>query len=191
MKNNFITGLVLIIPFTLAILLTVWVFNVLSTPFYFLFHAFLQSVVLSNLLSFLSAILVIVATGYLAQYFIVKKAFQFFHRFMQKLPIVRNIYHSVFEVVSVLSREEKGGFSETVLIAYPYRSASIVGFIPRRDIPTADCFADLVPVFIPGTVNPLMGFLSFTKSKYLKSLNINSKEAFIWNISVGGKDPFK
>lgn len=192
MKSYFLTGLALIFPLTLASLLTFWIFYLLSIPFYSIYHSFLTSIFLSRLLSFISVIFVVTTFGFLAEYYIVKKFILIFQKLLGKVPLVRSIYHTAHEVVTVLSRDKQKGFSEPVLVPHPSLKCQIVGFIPRRDIQlhTSLSKSPFIPVFIPGTVNPLMGFMIFTTSEFIKPLNISIKDAFIWNISLGGNDPF-
>lgn len=193
MKNCFITGLVLIFPFTLAILLTGWLFYLLSLPYSSLFHQIFESMFLSRLLSLIAVLLTIVLVGFLGQYYLFNKIGKAVQLLFRKTPFVKSIYHAAHEVVMVLSRDQSKGFSEAVLVNHPSPLSQIVGFVPRRDITLCPSLQKnpLVPIFIPGTVNPFMGFLIFTTNEYIKPLNISTKEAFIWTISLGGKSPEK
>lgn len=193
MKNYFITGLILIFPITLSILLTGWIFYLLSIPYFSLYHLFFDSILLSRLFSFLSVLMTLVITGFLAQYYIVKKVVGAVHALMNKLPLVRSIYHAAYEVVTVLSRDKSKGYSETVLVTHPSPTSKIVGFVPRRDVSLCPSLLNkpLIPVYVPGTVNPLMGFLIFTSEEYVKPLDMSTKDAFIWTVSLGGKCPSK
>jgi uncharacterized membrane protein len=192
MKSYFLTGLALLLPLTIALLLTTWLFYLLSIPFYSIYHHFFANIFLSRLFSFLSVLASVTFVGFFAKYYIVQKIIAAFEGLMKKVPFVRSIYHAAQEVVRVISREEGRGFSEAVLLSHPSPCCRIVGFIPRRDIILHSSLSSspFIPVFVPGTVNPLMGFLVFTTEEYINPLNISTKDAFIWTVSLGGKDPF-
>jgi uncharacterized membrane protein len=143
-------------------------------------------------LSLLSVVALLILVGFIAQNTLIKRAIDLFHQYLLKIPFFKNVYGTMHELIKLVSRPKERAFSETVLINHPSSDIRIVGFIPRRDIVICPSLgSDLIPVYIPGTVNPLMGFLIFTSSKYVKSLSISTKDAFVWTVSLGAKAPFE
>jgi uncharacterized membrane protein len=120
-------------------------------------------------------------TGYLGRLWILSKIWESIHQLLLRIPVVRKIYHSSYEVVSTLLREEKRGFSEVITFPFGDTNAYAIGLLPRRDISTEHH----LPILFPGTPNPLQGFLLFVDEKEVHLSSVSVDKALKWTISIG------
>ena len=112
---------------------------------------------------------------------------RFTERFLNRMPVVRNVYSAVKQILETVLAQQSNAFREAVLVEYPRRGIWAVAFITGRtegevqNVTEEEC----LNIFIPTTPNPTSGFLLFVPKKDLISLNMSTEEAIKMVISGG------
>ena len=112
---------------------------------------------------------------------------RFTERLLNRMPVVRNIYSAVKQILETVLAQQSNAFREAVLVEYPRRGIWAIAFITGRtegevqNITEEEC----LNIFIPTTPNPTSGFLLFVPKKDLISLSMSTEEAIKMVISGG------
>jgi len=189
-RNNFITGVVVLIPIGITIYLTLFLVNILSiilpkelNPNYYLPYE------IPGVEIFISIIL-ITFIGWLSLSFIGKKMLEILNNILKKIPILRTIYSAIVQMTETFTRGE-GSKKNVVLVEYPRKGSWAVGFATKENtIGISDKIKqDLVNVFIPTTPNPTSGFLLMFPKEEVIYLDITFEQASKFIVSAGTSDP--
>jgi uncharacterized membrane protein len=177
-KACFKTGLVILLPLTIAIAVFLWLISVLLEK-----HAFtllwLSRVFACLLLFFFPLIFGLFAA---------KKPFFFFtlDRFFLRLPLLGSVYRFSLEIAKATLGNRKSPFKKASLFSFPQTNSFVLGF-QAGDIPIQIQKKDLVDTcfFIPTAPYPLSNFLLLTKQTELHSLQSSTNDIFQFVISCG------
>ena len=189
-RNNFITGVVVLIPIGITIYLTLFLVNILSiilpkelNPNYYLPYD------IPGVEIFISIIL-ITFIGWLSLSFIGKKMLEILNNILKKIPILRTIYSAIVQMTETFTKGE-GSKKNVVLVEYPRKGSWAVGFATKENtIGISDKIKqDLVNVFIPTTPNPTSGFLLMFPKEEVIYLDISFEQASKFIVSAGTSDP--
>ena len=189
-RNNFITGVVVLIPIGITIYLTLFLVNILSiilpkelNPNYYLPYD------IPGVEIFISIIL-ITFIGWLSLSFIGRNLLKIFEDILKKIPILRTIYSAITQMTETFTKSE-GNTKNVVLVEYPRKGSWAVGFATKEN-PTGitdKLKIDLVNVFIPTTPNPTSGFLLMFPKEEVIYLDITFEQASKFIVSAGTSDP--
>ena len=189
-RNNFITGVVVLIPIGITIYLTLFLVNILSiilpkelNPNYYLPYD------IPGVEIFISIIL-ITFIGWLSLSFIGRKMLEILNNILKKIPILRTIYSAIVQMTETFTKGE-GSKKNVVLVEYPRKGSWAVGFATKENtIGISDKIKqDLVNVFIPTTPNPTSGFLLMFPKEEVIYLDITFEQASKFIVSAGTSDP--
>lgn len=200
MKKLFFTGLVTLLPFTLTLLIVLFVVNIFTTPFQSSVEAILDYYDLldapflffsgADVLYFSSKLFVILALfaftvliGFIAHMVIANSLFRFGDYIIQSIPFVNKVYKSVQEVVQTIFRSKRSSFSQVVLVPFPHSRSYSMGLISLKQTP--ESHSDTVLVFIPGTPNPTAGFMLAYKYDEVVFLDMKVEEGLKFIVSCG------
>lgn len=170
MKQNFMTGLAILLPIVVTYLLVMFIVHLLTDPFLGLIQPLFHSVGwqigqesltwASQGLILLTLFAICLLAGFLGRFLIGEMALNLGDKLLHKIPLIRKIYPSIQEMVHALFKSDQPSFSEVVLVPYPHRGAYSVGFITRHSMPETSRQKDhLISVFVAGTPNPTMGYM--------------------------------
>ncbi len=134
-------------------------------------------------------VLVVVLTiiGAITAGFFGKLWLRFTEQLLNRMPVVRNIYSAVKQILETVLAQQSNAFREAVLVEYPRRGLWAIAFITGRtegevqNVTEEEC----INIFLPTTPNPTSGFLLFVPKKDLVSLNMSTEEAIKMVISGG------
>ena len=189
-RNNFIAGIVVLIPIGITLYLTLFFIKISSnilpkeiTPNYYLPYN------IPGLEIFISIIL-ITFVGWISLSFIGKKLFDLFENFLNKIPILRTIYSAVGQLTETFAKS-KGDKKSVVLVEYPRKGVWAVGFATKENtqIMKEKIGDDVVNVFLPTTPHPTSGFLLMVPKKDVLFLDISFEQASKFIVSAGSTDP--
>ncbi len=193
LKKYLITGLVVVIPFSLTIYVLVVVFKFLDNILGVFLVDYLRKswgfyVPGIGFLLFLSLILL---TGMLATKFLKHRIFLKLEIWFSGLPLIKNIYPALKQVILFVSAQKEFGFKKVVLVEYPSKGIWSLGFI------TNDGFAELnraigkdtVAVFVPMSPGPLSGYVIFVSKDEIKFPEMSVTAALNIIISAGVFNP--
>lgn len=106
---------------------------------------------------------------------------------LAKIPLVRNIYLTVKQVIEALFLKNKTAFKQVVMFEYPRKGIYQLGFVTNMgrgeiQIKTNE---EVVNVFIPTTPNPTSGMLVLIPKDDLIFLEMSVEQAMKMIISGG------
>ena len=160
LRNNFIAGIVVLIPIGITLYLTLFIIKISSkilpkeiNPNYYLPY---------NIpgLEILISVFIITFVGWLSLSFLGKKLFDLFEQVLNKIPILRTIYSAVGQLTETFAKS-KGDKKSVVLVEYPRKGTWAVGFATKENTSEIKdkIGQELINVFVPTTPNPTSGFL--------------------------------
>ncbi|MBO6949403.1 MAG: DUF502 domain-containing protein [Rhodospirillales bacterium] len=108
-------------------------------------------------------------------------------RVLNQMPVIRNVYSAVKQILETVLAQQSNAFREAVLIEYPRRGIWAIGFLTGKtkgevqNLTEEEC----INVFLPTTPNPTSGFLLFVPKKDLVPLSMTVEDAIKMVISGG------
>ena len=134
--------------------------------------------------STLIVLILLYLIGLFAQNFIGKRVIRAIERFSQRIPVVREIYATANDAISLFSG---GGpskqFSRVVLVPFPNKDAKSLGFVTGTYNGAPG--GPYLMVYIPTTPTPMSGFLIFVKETNIEDAGMTVDVA-IRTIITGG-----
>jgi uncharacterized membrane protein len=134
-------------------------------------------------------ILVVVLTliGALTAGFLGRTTMRLGERVLARMPVIRNIYSVVKQIMETVLAQQSNAFREAVLIEYPRRGMWAIAFLTGRTKGEVQNLTEeeVINVFLPTTPNPTSGFLLFIPKKDLVPLSMGVEEAIKMVISGG------
>ena len=185
-RNNFIAGIVVLIPIGITLYLTLFIIRVSG-------NIIPKEINPNNYLPFdipgleiLTALLLITIIGWVSLSFIGKKFFEFFNNFLKKIPILRTIYSAIGQMTESFTKTDNKQKS-VVLLEYPRKGVWAVGFATKKNegVIKEKIKENLVNVFVPTTPNPTSGFLLMVPEKDLIYLDVSFEQASKFIVSAG------
>ena len=186
LRNNFIAGIVVLIPIGITLYLTIFFIRVSG-------NIIPKEINPNNYLPFnipgveiLVALIFITLIGWLSLSFLGKKFFEIFNNLLKKIPIIRTIYSAIGQMTESLTKSDNKQKS-VVLLEYPRKGIWAVGFATKENkgIIRDKINDDLINVFVPTTPNPTSGFLLMVPKKDLIFLDISFEQASKFIVSAG------
>jgi uncharacterized membrane protein len=186
LRNNFIAGIVVLIPIGITLYLTLFFVKISG-------KIIPKKINPNNYLPFdipgveiLIALLIITLIGWISLSFIGKKFFEFFNNFLKKIPILRTIYSAIGQMTESFTKSDNSEKS-VVLLEYPRKGIWVVGFATKDNhgIIRDKIKEELINVFVPTTPNPTSGFLLMVPKKDLIYLSVSFEQASKFIVSAG------
>ncbi len=114
-------------------------------------------------------------------------------RIVDRVPLIRNIYSALKQIVETVFQGQQNSFKEVVLVEYPMQGSFAVAFVAsegkgviRQRVGGGE---SVIGVFIPTTPNPTSGFLLFVPRASVTPLDLSVEEAAKLIISFGMVTP--
>ena len=191
-RNNFIAGVVVLIPLGITVYLSIFIIKVSS-------KILPKEINPNNYLPYeipgieiFIAIFLITLIGWISLSFVGKKLLSLVNEVFKKIPILRTVYSAVAQMASTLT-QSKGNKKRVVLVQYPKEGTWAVGFVTQenRGEISEKTQKDLVNVFVPTTPNPTSGLLLMYEKKDVIFLDISFEQASKFIVSAGTSNPEK
>ena len=186
LRNNFIAGIVVLIPIGITLYLTLFIIKISE-------KIIPKGINPNNYLPFdipgleiFIAIIVITFFGWLSLSFLGKKFFELFNNILKKIPILRTIYSAIGQMTESFTKSENDQKS-VVLLEYPRKGIWVVGFATKENkgIIEDKVNETLINIFVPTTPNPTSGFLLMVPKKDLIYLDVSFEQASKFIVSAG------
>ena len=186
LRNNFIAGIVVLIPIGITLYLTLFFIRISG-------NIIPKEINPNNYLPFnipgveiFVALIFITIIGWISLSFLGKKFFELFNNILKKIPILRTIYSAIGQMTESFTKSENKQKS-VVLLEYPRKGIWAVGFATKENegIIKDKINQDLINVFVPTTPNPTSGFLLMVPKKDLIYLEISFEQASKFIVSAG------
>ena len=185
-RNNFIAGIVVLIPIGITLYLTIFFIRVTG-------NIIPKELNPNNYLPFnipgveiLIALFFITLIGWLSLSFLGKKFFELFNRILKKIPILRTIYSAIGQMTESFTKTDNKQKS-VVLLEYPRKGVWAVGFATKENegLIKEKIKEEIINVFVPTTPNPTSGFLLMVPKKDLIYLDVTFEQASKFIVSAG------
>ena len=186
-RNNFIAGVVVLIPIGITLYLTLFFIRVsgkiipkeLNPNNYLPFNI--------PGLEIIVTVIFITIIGGLSLSFIGKKILQIFNDLLKRIPILRTIYSAIGQLTETFAPKTRSSKKSVVLIEYPRKGIWAVGFATKDNEGeiSEKTQSELVNVFVPTTPNPTSGFLLMFPKSEIKYLDMTFEEASRFIVSAG------
>lgn len=196
LKKGFLAGLGVILPLIMTFLIVRFFVQLLTQPFEGMLFALLDQLgisqntlvhmhraqwlyYVSQLLILLLLFGVIMLMGFIARWFFVHELITFSDWVFHRIPVMNRLYGATKKTMHSLFNEESQKFTQAVLVPFPSQSSFSIGLIASDALPVGSD-PDLqkkIAVFIPGTPNPMQGFLLMYHLEQVILLPISIEEA--------------
>ena len=189
-RNNFIAGVVVLIPIGITIYITLFIISISSrilpkeiNPNHYLPYDIPG-------LEIIMAIILITLIGWLSLSFIGKRMLSLFNSILKRIPILRTIYSALGQMTETFTKTDKEK-KNVVLVEYPRKGSWAVGFATKENTGEISnkTKKNLVNVFVPTTPNPTSGFLLMYPKEDLIYLDLTFEEASKFIVSAGTSNP--
>lgn len=198
MKKHFITGLIILLPLAVTIIVIIFILNFLTAPFvgileeYFMdlpgiekYHALLHFAL--QIFTLVAFFFFTVLLGFLTRIIIFKYLIGIWDYILHRIPIIKTIYKASQQVIQTILGTTSRSFKQVVMVPFPVDGAYALGLVSSP--PPALCETTvgekLITVFVPTTPNPTSGYLMMYKEKEVVYLDMKIDEAFKYIISCG------
>ena len=189
-RNNFIAGIVVLIPIGITLYLTLTIVKVSS-------KILPKEINPNNYLPYnipgieiVIALLLITLIGWLSLSFIGKKLLNIFDNILNKIPILRTIYSAFTQMLETFTKS-KVSKKNVVLVEYPRKGTWAVGFATNKNTGEIKnkIGQEVINVFVPTTPNPTSGFLLMFPKEDVIYLDITFEQASKFIVSAGSTNP--
>ncbi len=189
LRAYFITGLLVTLPLGL----TYWILKVLLQSMESLIGNPIQRYLDIYIpgMGIILLISLILLVGIFARNFIGRKLGGLGEKVLHKIPLVRNIYTSIKQIVTTVFMQGKSNFRGVVLVEYPRLGIYSLGFITGDSTGQVQRITKdkMVNVFVPTTPNPTSGFFILFPEQDIILLNMTVEEGMKMLISAGMVTP--
>ncbi|MFC1631800.1 DUF502 domain-containing protein [Candidatus Omnitrophota bacterium] len=197
-KNNFLTGLVVLLPVVLTVTIFTFLVKQINTKVlspmlnFFSLHFYNPYwTYAAKGLAFLLAIFLIIVVGSATKLILLRNFFSFWERLLFKVPTIGKIYSTIKQISRALFGQGKHVFEQVVLIEYPRKGIYSLGFVTSSACAEVKNTTglDAVYVFIPTTPNPTNGFFLVVPKDEVLPLELSVADAFKLVVSGGTFTP--
>ena len=198
MKKYFITGLVILLPLAVTVVLVGFIINILTKPFVGIIEQFLVGedwyikyqaaihIILQIVLLF-AFFFFTVLLGFLARVVVFKSLLSLYDYVLHRIPIIKTVYKATQQVIKTIFGSTSRSFKQVVMVPFPTQGAYCIGLVssPAPKLCEKTVGKPLVTVFVPTTPNPTSGFLMMYHVDEVIYLDMKIEEAFKYIISCG------
>ncbi len=204
MKRNFLTGLVILLPLGLTLIIVSFIVNLLTDPFLDIAQRLLEATPLvhgnypffssERAVHVWSQILVLIALfgsilllGLFGRWLLFKGLVKLGDKVIHRIPFISKLYKTLKEVTNVFFTSTEKAFKQVVMVNFPNSSVYCLGFL-GREVPltfTENTKKDLVSIFLPTTPNPTTGYLLQFKKSEVMYLDMSIEDALKFIVSCG------
>jgi len=135
----------------------------------------------------LLALVIIFSTGLIAANFIGKSLVGWWESFLDKIPLVRNIYSPLKKFSELILSDQTHSFSKVLLIEYPRKGLYSLCFQTSKNLGEIEKKSgrDVVCVFVPTTPNPTSGLILMVPQEDVIELDMSVEDGLKMIISLG------
>ena len=201
-RANFLTGLIIVLPAVVSIIVLVWVFGSVANVTDHLLIFIPQDITHKNggagpmhwdwsLAALGIAVLLISGIGRLARNFFGKKLIEFADTFMLRVPLFNKIYGAIKQVNDAFTVGGTNSFKTVVLVEFPREGMYSIGFLTSEQNNEIQLKTPckVVSVFIPTTPNPTSGFLLLVPEDKVTKLDMSVSDGVKYIVSLGSLAP--
>lgn len=181
-RSSIITGILLIIPLFVTILIIIQLFQWIDSAL-----PGIVGVKMPPGVGILITLILAYIAGVAAKNYFGKKVISLGNNVISSIPFLSKIYLTVQQIIDMVSLNKKQVFQRAVLVEFPRPGTYGLGFVTSEanTVFSLKVSQKLVAVFIPTTPNPTSGFLLYVPEQEIIDINI-SVEAAVKLVVSGG-----
>jgi len=181
LRGPFLTGVLVIVPIGVIIWVLVWFFQLIDN----ILQPLVKLVVGHEIIGvgFGIALVIIYFVGVAARNVGGRKLISWGEGLLGKIPIVRQVYGGLKQIVEGFSSSGATGFTEVVFVEFPRKGMRTIGFVTHESCDGSG--EKLLNVFIPTAPNPTSGFLEIVKESEVIRTDIKIDDALKMVVSAG------
>ena len=195
-RKNVITGIITALPIFITFIFLKWLMNLFHNKLNFFPQRVFPDnkilIITSEIILFSFIIFLLYLIGVLTHHYLGKKMIKTGDIFLNKIPLIRNIYMGSKQILASFTVSNKKAFRKVVMIEYPRRGIKSLGFMTGeiKIIKKSGKNSKLISVFLPSTPNPTTGYLLLLLQQDVQYVDISVEDAIKLIISGGvlGKD---
>ena len=185
-KNQFITGLIIILPLGLTTWIVWIIFSFIGNRFIPLFRTYPTTALLplpaQMLISAFLTIVFIWFIGVCARNFIGRMIMKWTEKLLLKTPVISKIYRTIRRITDTMF-VNKQAFKKVAIIEYPREGVMTMVFVTNETVtPRGE---DLVTVFVPSTPNPTTGYCIVLPREDVQEVPLTVNQAMEFILSGG------
>lgn len=186
-RNSFLTGIAVVLPFVVTVWLIWLVVSFIDTRVEPLVPPELSTITRFPGGGLLLAIAALTVVGALAGNLLGRWLVGAADRGIANLPLVRTIYGGAKQIFKQVAAPERTSFKQAVLVEFPLPGCYAIGFITNENTAevASDIGEELIAVYVPQAPIPTSGFLLYLPRHAFKPLSIGADEALKRVISLG------
>jgi uncharacterized membrane protein len=196
-RANFVTGLAVVLPGAVSIVLVVWILrniaSITDTLLIFLPKSWTHEeggkgalFWYSSWLAFFMAVVLITIIGQFTRVYIGQKIIRFTDTVLLRVPLINKIYGTIKQVNEAFTSGSKSSFKQVVLVEFPRPGSWTVAFLTndQPEVPAA-LPGKMISVFVPTTPNPTSGFMLLVPETSVIKLEMSVSDGIKFIISLG------
>ncbi|GAB6100259.1 DUF502 domain-containing protein [Halanaerocella petrolearia] len=186
LRNYLLTGLAVLFPLLATIYIIVTLVNIVEQSFGPVIEFLIGTRIYG--LSVIISFGLVLGVGVIATNVLGRKLINYGEKVLTKIPIFRNIYLSIQQIIQALFWKNKTAFRKVAVVEYPRSGVYQLGFLTREGINRIEKNtgeAEIVSIFIPTTPNPTSGHLALVPREDVTYLDITVEEGLKLIISAG------
>jgi uncharacterized membrane protein len=182
----FLRGLLAVLPVAVTVYLVFW----LATTFESLFQPVLTRLLPGNDyvpgMGVVMGLGTVFVVGLMLQAWFLRRLWQWFEKLLDRMPLVRQVYRALKELVDYLGGEEQPGGSTVVMLRYGDPPMRLLGLVTRDavDYGPQEAEEPLVAVFLPWSYQ-VGGFTVYVPRASLDEIDLTRDQALRLAITAG------
>ena len=195
-RKHLFTGIITALPIYITYIFFAWLMKFFHKKLYFIPQkVFPENVLKENVILtisfevilFIFIIVCLFLIGVLTSHYFGKKMIKIGDKFLNRIPLIRNIYMGSKQILSSFTVGNKKTLRKVVMLEYPRKGIKSLGFLTGEIKITKRGKKDktLYPIFLPSTPNPTTGYFLLLAKKDIQILDISVEEAARLIISGG------
>jgi uncharacterized membrane protein len=189
LRNNFLSGLLVVIPLALTIFVLVWLFitldNILQPVVTFIGVRIDPDFKEIRGLGIIAAIVLLYVAGLITNNFLGKSLFKIIENVIGRIPVLKQLYNSIKQVIEGITGKgiNKDAFREVVFVDFPRKGMATPAFV--TNIIKDESGNKLYTIFVPTSPTPWTGYTQIVEEEELTHTNLSIDECLKMVISVG------
>ncbi len=181
LRTQFLAGILIVVPIGASILILVWLFSAVDSLLQPLVIAIFSRALPG--VGFAATIVLIYLTGVFASNVIGKRLIHYGESFLARVPVFRQLYVGIKQILESFSTPGKTGFMQVVLVEFPRKGMRAIGFVTNELAEASG--KKLFNVLIPTAPNPATGFLQLVSEEDIVWTKISVDDAIKMIVSAG------
>lgn len=189
LRNNFLAGFLVVIPLAVAIYVIIWLFikidDILQPTITAIITYFNPAYNEIRGLGFVAAVLIIYLVGVITSNYLGKKVVNFSEKVINKVPIFKQLYNAVKQVIEGLSGAgmNKAAFREVVFVEFPRKGMTTPAFITNEFKGVSG--EKLYGIYIPTAPVPTSGYFEIVSEENIIHTNLSVDDCIKMVVSGG------